>query len=50
VRDDKIGGGNHFSAAEKLKGRIVDIIGLEERSKVRDDKLGGGNHFSAAEK
>jgi hypothetical protein len=32
VRDDKLGGGDDFSAAEKYKGRIVDIIGgLEER-------------------
>jgi hypothetical protein len=31
VRDDKLRGGDHFSAAEKYKGRIVDIIGLEER-------------------
>jgi hypothetical protein len=31
VRDDKLGGGDHFSAAEKNEGRIVDIIGLEER-------------------
>jgi hypothetical protein len=26
VRDDKLRGGDHFSAAEKYKGRIVDII------------------------
>jgi hypothetical protein len=31
VRDDKLGGSDHFSAAEKYKDRIVDIIGLEER-------------------
>jgi hypothetical protein len=31
VRDDKLGGGDHFFAAEKYKGRIVDLIGLEER-------------------
>jgi hypothetical protein len=24
-------GGDHFSAAEKNEGRIIDIIGLEER-------------------
>jgi hypothetical protein len=26
VRDDKLGGGDHFSAAEKYEGRIVDIL------------------------
>jgi hypothetical protein len=31
VRDDKLGGGDHFSEAEKNEGRIVDIIGLDER-------------------
>jgi hypothetical protein len=31
VRDDKLGGGDHFSAAEKCTGRIVDIIGLAKR-------------------
>jgi hypothetical protein len=31
VSDDKLGGGDHFSAAEKYKSRIADTIGLEER-------------------
>jgi hypothetical protein len=31
VRYDKLGGGDQFSAAEKYEGRIVDVIGLEER-------------------
>jgi hypothetical protein len=29
VRDDKLGGGDHFSAAERMN--YPDIIGLEER-------------------
>lgn len=32
--DDKLGGGNNFSAAEKYKGRIVNIIGLEKHENV----------------
>jgi hypothetical protein len=31
LRADKLGGGDHFSAAEKNEGRIIDIIGIEER-------------------
>jgi hypothetical protein len=35
MRDDKLGGGDHFSAAEKYKGRtIIDIIGLEKHENI----------------
>ena len=31
VRDDELGSGDQFFAAEKDEGRIVHIVGLEER-------------------
>ena len=31
LRDDKLGGGDHSFEAEKYEGRIVNVIGLEER-------------------
>jgi hypothetical protein len=31
VRDEKLGGSDRFSMAEKYEGRIVNVMGLEER-------------------
>jgi hypothetical protein len=31
LRDDKLGSSNQFSAAEKDEGRVIHIVGFEER-------------------
>jgi hypothetical protein len=33
MRDDKLGSSNQFSAAEKDAGRVIHIVGLEERER-----------------
>jgi hypothetical protein len=32
MRDDQVGDGDQFSAAKKYEGRIVNVVGLEERT------------------
>jgi hypothetical protein len=43
VRDDKLGSSNQFSAVEKDEGRVIYIVGLEEREYSSNVLVTGSN-------